>query len=428
MNFHPAFSMPGVALALSLALTSPACPVRRVFPPPPPTGTADDLFDSGTLHDLRLSIRTEDLNDLRSHFRENTFYPADLKWRDVTVHDVAIRSRGLDSRDWKKPGLLIDMNRDTPGQTFLGLESLVLDNLRQDPAMMREFLAMATFRRMGQPAPRVSYCRLYLNNEYQGLYAIVEDIDKAFMTRSFGRNDGFLFEYQWSQRFDGEYLGNDLSLYRALLEARTHTDDTDGTLYEPIRAMFEAVNAPEEAKERAEVEAFVDLPQFVRFLAIEKTITDLDAFAGYHGMNNFWLYRGAGSNRHSFLVWDRDRSFNPELLSASIFHDVELNAFARRALSYEDLYTLYVTVAGNTARALSDNRWLASEIDRIWKLVGDAAYEDAGKPYTNAELDDAVAWLRQLAIDRPAIVLNEIDALPDRSSIRATSREGGRAQ
>jgi len=420
MNHYTAFSMPGVTLALTLTLSSPACPLRKVIvpTPPPPTQTTGDLFDSSTLHDLRLSIRTEDLSDLRVHYGENTFYAADLKWREMVVHNVAIRSRGFDSRSGNKLGLLVDMNRDAPGQTFLGLESLVLDNLRQDPSMMREFLAMETFRRMGQPAPRVAFCRLYLNNEFEGLYAMVENIDKTYMTRTFGRNDGFLFEYNWMQRFDGEYLGNDLAQYRTLLEARSHRDESDWSLYEPIRAMFEGLNMSEEEKGRGDLQALIDLAQFVRVLAIEKTMTDQDGFAGYHGMNNFYIYRDAGSNRHSFLVWDRDRSFATDLLSASIFHDVDQNVFARRALSYDDLHALYISVAEDTARSMSENGWLSSEVERIWKLVGDAARADAHKPYTNVELDDAVAWLRQVASERPAIVMNEISALSAAQRVR----------
>ena len=42
---------------------------------------------------------------------------------------------------------------------------------------VRERLAFTIFEKMGEPAPRESFCRLYINNEYQGLYAITEEID-----------------------------------------------------------------------------------------------------------------------------------------------------------------------------------------------------------------------------------------------------------
>ena len=42
----------------------------------------------------------------------------------------------------EKPALRIDFNRYVAGQEFLGLKSLALDNLWQDPSMIRERLAM----------------------------------------------------------------------------------------------------------------------------------------------------------------------------------------------------------------------------------------------------------------------------------------------
>src|SRR4051794_9268383 len=88
--------------------------------------TAADLFDGETLHELRLVMNARDLQELRDHYTEATYYPADLTWRDVRVPNVAIRSRGLGSRNPTKPGLKVDFNRYSDKQTFLGLESIVL--------------------------------------------------------------------------------------------------------------------------------------------------------------------------------------------------------------------------------------------------------------------------------------------------------------
>ena len=146
--------------------------------------TADDLFDGGTLQELRLFINESDLNELRERYTENVYYPADLQWRDQRVRNVGVRVRGLGSRSATKPGLRVDFNRYSAGQTFLGLESLALDNLVTDPALVRERVAMAFFTRLGLPASRESFGRLYINNVFQGVYAIVESIDGDFLERT----------------------------------------------------------------------------------------------------------------------------------------------------------------------------------------------------------------------------------------------------
>ena len=167
-----------VHVRLSIVLTAivvclPAAPAAAQ--------TADDLFSVDTIHDVRLFINSRDLQQLRQRFDENTYYAADLQWRSVRVRNVAVRSRGFSSRSSTKLGLRVDMNRFTSGQRFVGLSSLVLDNLWHDPSLMRERLGMALFHRMGHPASRVSFARLYINNTYQGLYGIVEPVDAQFV-------------------------------------------------------------------------------------------------------------------------------------------------------------------------------------------------------------------------------------------------------
>jgi spore coat protein CotH len=83
--------------------------------------------------------------------------------------------------------------------SFLGLRALTFDNVRQDPAMIREHLAMAMFRRMGLVAPRTAPARVFINNDYQGLYTMLEAVDRTFLTTWFGQDEGYLFEYLWRE-------------------------------------------------------------------------------------------------------------------------------------------------------------------------------------------------------------------------------------
>jgi len=166
--------------------------------------TADDLFNPGVVHRLDLLVNSRDWEKLKANFQVNDYYPADVQWNGITVHNVGIRSRGLASRSGVKPALRVDMNRYTTGQEFLGLKSFLLDNLVQDMTGVKEVVAMRLYQRMGIAAPRESHVALYINNEYGGLYGIVESIDKDFLARSFGErapgdteNDGHLFEYDW---------------------------------------------------------------------------------------------------------------------------------------------------------------------------------------------------------------------------------------
>src|SRR4029453_4571388 len=145
--------------------------------------TAADLFNPDVVQEIRLSINSRDYQELRERYQENTYYTADLSWHGLRGRNIGVRNRGMGSRTPIKLGLRVDFDRYTTGQAFLGLRSLILDNNWQDPSLLAERAAMAFVERPGDPAPRESYCRLYINNMFQGLYSIVENIDAPFLSR-----------------------------------------------------------------------------------------------------------------------------------------------------------------------------------------------------------------------------------------------------
>ena len=100
--------------------------------------TAADLFDRDAVQEIRLFINSRDLDQLRTKFREDVYYVVDFQWRNLRVRNAAVRSRGGVSRNPSKPALRIDFNRYTTGQRFVGLKSLVLDNLWQQPSFVAE--------------------------------------------------------------------------------------------------------------------------------------------------------------------------------------------------------------------------------------------------------------------------------------------------
>lgn len=368
--------------------------------------TTADLFDSQTLHEIRLFINSKDLQELRARYTENIYFPADLLWRTIRVRDVAVRVRGVASRSATKPGLEIDFNRYTPGQEFLGLHSLVLDNLLPDPALIREFLSMSLFARLGEPAPRESFCRLYINNVYQGVYAIVEAVDADFVARTLGECGGYLFEYKYVLAFYAEHLSDEVGIYRHLFEARTHQGESDEVLYSPIRDLFREVNQPDDGMWRERVSQYIDLAQFVTHVAIEMFLAENDGVIGAAGMANFYLYRSAGQTVHRLLVWDKDTTF--QQIDWPIFQRADENALFRRALAFEDLRALYLDVLERCARVAAEDDWLASEATRVASLIADAAHEDIWKPVSNNAYDEASEFVKTFARERSAYVLEEV--------------------
>ena len=370
--------------------------------------SVDEVFDAQTLHEIRLLINSKDLQLLRVNFTANTYYPADLVWGGggQRVRNVGVRSRGSGTRSGVKLGLRVDFDRYTTDQRFAGLASIVLDNLLQDPAMVRERVAMAFFNRIGVPAPRESFCRLFINNEYQGVYTITEEVEPVYAARTLGEDRGFLFEYHFVRSFRGEDLG-DLAAYKPLFEPRNHENDADAVLYGAIRDLFREANV-DDGTFRERVEPYLDVTAFITLIAAENFLAENDGILGYTGMNNFYLYRFAGTTRQRLLPWDKDNTFLQT--DFPITNRLEDNVLSRRLLAYDDLRTLYLDTLDQCARAAVEDDWLVSEINRSTTLIADAAHADTRKLFSNDQFDAGVGFLNEFAALRPGFVAAAVAA------------------
>ncbi len=368
--------------------------------------TSDEFFDSRTLHEVRLYIHSGDLRELRERYLEDFYVPGDFEYRGNRVRNVGVRVRGLASRSPVKLGLRIDFNRFVAGQLFLGMRAVVLDNALRDPSFARERTSMAFIKRMGQPAPRESFARVYINGAYEGLYALVEPVDDVFLARELGDGLGYLFEHKFANGFYAEFLGEDYAPYELRFEAQAHRLESDYTLYAPIRELFREVNHDVDLAWRERVGWFIDLNQVITHVAIETFLGEFDGFLGGSGMANFYLYRPVATNVHRLIAWDRDTTFQE--IDAPIFARAADNALISRALQFRDLRTLYLDVLEQCARAAAQDRWLESEIYQAHQLIREAAYEDGAKQGTNEEYELAMAHLISFAQRRPAFVLDEV--------------------
>ena len=371
--------------------------------------TAAELFDQNAVQEIRLSVNTRDLALLRQNYQANTYYPADLAWKNLKVRNVGIRSRGQGSRNPTKIGLRVDMARYTTNQTFVGLSTIILDNIWQDDSMLREKLAFTMFEKMGIAVPRESFCRLYINNQYQGLYAITEEIDGDFVKHVTGQTDGTVFEFHWlaDRQFRAEDLAA-IAAYKPLFEPRTHVLDADSTLYNPIVNLFKEANGPDDAVWLSRVGEYLDLEAFVKQVAIEMFVVENDGVLGYAGMNNFYLYRDQGTTRHRLFAWDKDQAFLSPAREAPIRVTSD-NVLFNRAMSYPDLRVIFLTALEDCARIAATDDFLLLEIDRLVGLIFDAVRSDPRKQFPEPERwDQAVKELRAFARERPAFVVDAV--------------------
>ena len=369
--------------------------------------TTDDLFNSATLQRLDLEVHSADWAKLKENFQTNTFYPAAMTWNGQTVFNVGIRSRGRGSRNANKPGLKIDFDKYAANQRFLGLKSLVLDNLTQDSSGVHETVSMRFYERLGIPAPREAHVRLYVRGVYVGLYALVESVDKEFLARVYGsigedtQNDGWLYEFVWQEDWRFTDLGSDLAAIKLRFDATTHESTSDEEKYRQIQELITLANQTPEDRFVEVIGPRFDLPGFIRFVAAQAFLGDTDGFLGAFGINNFYLYRLENRIQHVLIAWDTDNTFWGSTFP--ILPD-DTNVLMQKLMRIPEYNALwYAELARATQLAETDN-WLEAEIARNVQLIESAMREDVYKPYSNNSFEGEAGEMLSFARERITFV------------------------
>lgn len=293
--------------------------------------------------------------------------------------------------------------------------------------MIRERVSMRLFERMGLPAPRESHARLYVGSgrDYAGLYAVVEDINEAFLQRTFGGSGGYLYEYRWKDEYYLGDLGSDLASYALRFEPRTHETDSMFDLFAPIRDMIRAIAETSPQALDTDVSPHLDVRQFLTHLATENFLGEWDGLLGYAGINNFYLYRPAATAPAQVIAWDRDNAFT--FLQMPPWHNVERNALAAKAWAEPGLRRFYLQQLLNAAAAAVP--LFETEIGAEYAQIRDATLEDRVKPATDSEFEQAVDGLMSFGAARPAIVRGFVAKLaPDLNGTSRSLNRGARSR
>jgi CotH kinase protein len=391
--------------------------------------STDDFFNSNVVHEIRIEIDPANWQTLKTNYLANTYYPCDMVWRfegrDVPLGRVGIRQRGTGSRSPIKPGLGVDITRYVPDQTFLGLKAFVLRNNSQDASMMHEIVSMALMRRLGIPASREAYTRLYVNGDYVGLYTIVESIDKSFLQHNYSEDAGYLYSYDYpagDPPYFFEDRGDDPSAYIPRpFSPETHgSDPAPGPLVEMITTLN---RAPSETFEDA-TSGYVDWKGFLNEVAAESYLAEQDGILGDYGLNNFYIYRSADSSRFRFIPWDKSNTFFD--LNRSVWIHADQVVMMRRAMEIPELRAFYIDALLKAAGAGGPTGWLELTIRQFYSMIADSAYTDPYKlcdpnltgtprPCSNEEFDQAIAFMIRFARERSDVIRQQLIDTSSRS-------------
>lgn len=279
---------------------------------------AHPLFKADRVSTLSVTLEESDLTAMLSEPLAKQTYPASMRFQGRTWSNLTIRTKGNSSltatakNDSLRFSFSLDLNDLVKTQNWSGVTEINLNNQFADPSRLREFLAYQLMEEAGLPAPRHGYVELELNGRPWGLYLAVESLDEHFIRRHMGSEAGGTLykpagkggDLVWRGATRSHYSGietefgvRDQAALYELMQTLTHADSANQA--GPIDS--ESKRSHSEALERV-----LDVDSFIKYLAFNTLIVNLDSYQGYFH-HNYYLFERDG--RFTFFPWDFDMAF-----------------------------------------------------------------------------------------------------------------------
>jgi hypothetical protein len=274
----------------------------------------DWVFDDTTLPEIQIFIEQDSLDQLfeRDGWYSDHEYPATfifMRGTEIdTVDDIGFRIRGNTSRASQKKSFKVSFNTFVDGREYHGLDKMNLNGEHNDPSIIRSKLSWDLFDEAGIPTSRSNHVKVYINNEYYGLYINVEHIDDEFVRDRFGDEEGNLYKclYPADLTFQGPN-GDDYKFEadgRRAYELKTNTEEDD---YSDLAFLINFFENASDSKFEREVEDYLNVDGVLRWMAVDILTGSWDDYL--FNKNNFYLYNNPETNRFEFIPYDYDNSF-----------------------------------------------------------------------------------------------------------------------
>lgn len=268
------------------------------------------FYDPDQVQTVHLKIEEVDQRRMIEALPECIYVPALFRWRDQTVSRVGVRFKGNSSSNpnqLHKRSYLIKFSKYEKDQRFLGMERISLDNGIQFGSLFSEPIITDILRALGQDTHRCNYAKLYVNEDYRGVYVNVERIDESFIERHFPSPTGGL----WKNDVGGpggnlQYIGDNPEAYSKAFEAKnSRAKDEIGNLI----TLIQRVNRVPQNDVEQMLDQNMKVDDFLKTTAVMLFSGAFDQLTGW-GPHNYYLYRAPATEKWHYLPWDLDVGFS----------------------------------------------------------------------------------------------------------------------
>jgi len=361
-----------------------------------------DFYNVKTIQEIKISFTANNwkylLDSLRFNGEELLNGKVNINGQDLASVGVRYRDGRSFTPNGKRNGLVLDLGaKDYQGHHIVDLSSAL-----RDPSLVREVLAAEIAGTYFQ-TPRANYAKVYINEEYYGLFVNVEAVESGFLKRAFGNDTGNLL-------FANPELGNtppdgcSSKTFGSLqYEKRSacvdHNFDVRQGNYGKLLDL-----TSELAMGGNRLEQFLDVDAALWMLAFNNVLVNLNSYTGQYA-NNYYLYQNA-DGRMVPLLGELNLAFGsfkndgvtpsdlstPDLLmlSPDLHRTNKERPLISSLLSNESYYKQYLSHLRTILVEWVMSGKLESRAKELQNIIRSSVTMDTGNYYSAAEFNQSL--------------------------------------
>ncbi|MFQ9697525.1 MAG: CotH kinase family protein, partial [Zhenhengia sp.] len=177
---------------------------------------AEKLFDKNAVSTIDIQMDPEEWQNMLDNALQEEYVKCDVVINGETIYNVGIRPKGNTSLtqvandpNTDRVSFKFEFDHYVKGQTYYGLDKLVVNNMYADATYMKEYLSYDLMDYMGIKTPLYAFISITVNGEPWGLYLALEALEESFAIRNYGADYGKLYKPETMNMGGGGKMPNE---------------------------------------------------------------------------------------------------------------------------------------------------------------------------------------------------------------------------
>ena len=376
------------------------------------------FYDQALVNRIDLTFPNANFwTQLTNNYASKTMIPATLLVDGLTYDSVGVRFRGNTSYQFGgafKKSFKIELDNWILGQDHKGYSTIKLNNMAQDPSMMRE-VVYNTFIKKHIPVAKTSFVKLYLNGANWGLYNNIQQMNNDFLEEWYLSNNGTWWRADkptttggpgggggpgWGDGTAGlNYLSADTTIYKTYYTLKNASKLQP---WDDLVTICNKLNTIPVAQLNDSIVDYLDLDRTLWYLASEIAWTDDDSYV-MKGKMDYYVHYELETGRMTPHEYDGNSALETNVATSwGVFYNASNPNYPllNKLLSNAEIRQRYLAHFRTILAEEFDTAYTNATINTFKALVDTVVFNDPKKASTYAAFNTEVNVLKSFVTTR----------------------------